>query len=89
MYNHHTVGHSDYKHAVDHKYANLGNEVVMLKETLNETLVSLTALKQKMDNSLHELDIEVKDIDTRLKVAESKPQEMLIKEVDVINRDVS
>ena len=87
MYAH--TGHSDYKHEVDQKYSSLDREMVTLKESLNQTQGSLAALKQKMENSVHELDVDVKDIDARLKVAESKPQDMLIKEVDIINRDVS
>ncbi len=77
-----------YKTEMNNKYSALQQELWSLRNTLNQTKNSLQSVHGSMGNSLKDARSEVKVLDERLKVLESKPQEMLIKQVDTINKDV-
>ena len=77
-----------YKTAMSRKYSALQQELWSLRDTLNQTKNSLQSVHGSMGNSLEDLRSKVNTLEERLKVLESKPQEMLIKQVDTINKDV-
>ena len=84
-----TSGMKNYKTEMAHKYSALQQSIRTLEECLNKTQNSVRSFQESTENSLKELGSKVENIDERLKVAESNPQETLIKQVDVINKDVS
>lgn len=77
-----------FKKEINVKCSTFEKELSALKSTLNQTATSLQGIHVNMGNSLNTVKSKVEAIDKRLQVLESEPQEVLIKQVDAINKDV-
>lgn len=64
-------------------------EILSLKDAINKTDTTLKQIHGNLGDSLSKVNIAVSDLGIRLELLESKPQEVLINQVDSINRDVS